>query len=238
MVLLTPGCAWLQTLLGKPVKPAAPQLQAAPAPAPSTLEPKLDAMAGRLERMEQMLAAAREQERQRQRLEEQSRQALTGLRQDVRNTQVAVGGVQKQMKQVAAQQSALTARWAETAAGQADFWAVDVPLGGLPNGGDKQEIRRISAIVPDQAREILVYAQVATGYVKGGPHRFRISVRVQDDREAAFYLYAIGQPQQSWAYNSDNVWLPMPKDRELILRAEGEPFFGDWNSEVRIVGYR
>jgi hypothetical protein len=30
----------------------------------------------------------------------------------------------------------------------------------------------------------------------------------------------------------------MPKNRELILQAEGEPFFGDWNSEVRIIGYR
>jgi hypothetical protein len=57
-------------------------------------------------------------------------------------------------------------------------------------------------------------------------------------REIAFYLYAIGLPQKSWAYNSDNVWLPMPRDRQLILRAEGEPFFGDWRGEVRIAGYR
>ena len=119
----------------------------------------------------------------------------------------------------------------------ADFWAVDAPLGELPNGG-KRETRRIPALVPDQAREILVYAQVATGYVKGGPHRFRLAVQAQGDREAAFFLYAVGQPQTGWAYNSDNVWLPMPKNRELILQAEGEPFFGDWNSEVRIVGYR
>jgi len=43
---------------------------------------------------------------------------------------------------------------------------------------------------------------------------------------------------RGWAYNSDNGLLPMPKNRELILQADGKPFFGDWNSEVRIIGYR
>ncbi len=120
----------------------------------------------------------------------------------------------------------------------ADYRPVDVALGELPGGNGERVTRPIPVAIPNTAREILVYAQVATGYVKGGPHRFRIATRLEDKREAAFYLYAIGQPQQGWAYNSDNVWLPMPKNRELILQAEGEPFFGDWNSEVRIIGYR
>lgn len=109
-------------------------------------------------------------------------------------------------KLLATQHANLVARLRETAAApSADFWAVDIPMGTLPNGGQNHQIRRIPAQVPDKAREILVYAQVATGYVKGGSHRFRISVRVQGDREAAFYLYAVGLPQPSWAYNSDNV---------------------------------
>ena len=223
ILALTPGCAWWQALIGKPAPPAT---RSSPA-----LGAKLDAMSGQLARIEQTLVTVQEQGRQRQKQDQQARQVLGGLRQEMRDTRIAVSGVQRTMKRSIAPpaggMSAVTA----------DFWAVDAPLGELPNGG-KRETRRIPALVPDQAREILVYAQVATGYVKGGPHRFRLAVQAQGDREAAFFLYAVGQPQTGWAYNSDNVWLPMPKNRELILQAEGEPFFGDWNSEVRIVGYR
>ncbi len=234
MIALTPGCAWWQALVGKAAKPAQSQTATAtvlPAQAPA-LDAKLDEMNGRLARMEQTLGAVREQGQQRQKQEAQAQQALGGLRREVRDTRIAVDGVQRQLKQNPAQLPG------GSATGTADFWAVDAPLGELPNGGGKREVRRIPALVPDRAREVLVYVQIATGYVKGGPHRFRLSVQTQGDREAAFFLYAVGQPQQSWAYNSDNVWLPMPKNRELILQAEGEPFFGDWNSEVRIVGYR
>ncbi|HOW76434.1 MAG TPA: hypothetical protein P5102_01570 [Candidatus Competibacteraceae bacterium] len=230
---LTPGCTWDQSLMAKSAPgPSPPQI--APVE-PSALESKLDAMDNRLERIEQMLTDMRDQEQQRQRQEEQSRQSLAGLRQEARDTQAALTRLQKQL---ATQHAAVVARLGETPANQVDFRAVDIPMGQLPNGGQDYEARRIPAQVPDKAREILVYAQVATGYVKAGPHRFRIAVRVEGAREAAFYLYAVGQPQPSWAYNSDNVWLPMPRDRQLLLRAEGEAFFGDWNSEVRIIAYR
>ena len=198
---------------------------------PSTLASKLEAMDDRLERIERILTQVHDQGWQRQQQEEQSQRSLTGLRQETRNTQVALARLQKQ-------QATVVARLGESAAKPANFWAVDLLMGSLPNGGQDYEVRRIPAQVPDKAREILVYAQVATGYVKAGPHRFRVAVRVESAREAAFYLYAVGQPQPSWAYNSDNVWLPMPRDRQLLLRAEGEPFFGDWNSEVRIIAYR
>ncbi|MCC8986486.1 MAG: hypothetical protein LM523_02055 [Candidatus Contendobacter sp.] len=227
ILALTPGCAWWQALIGKPAPPATRPAAAPSAPSPA-LGAKLDAMSGQLARIEQTLVTVQEQGRQRQKQDQQARQALGGLRQEMRGARIAVSEVQRTMKQNAAPPGGT---------GTADFWAVDAPLGELPNGG-KRETRRIPALVPDQAREILVYAQVATGYVKGGPHRFRLAVQTQGDREAAFFLYAVGQPQAGWAYNSDNVWLPMPKNRELILQAEGEPFFGDWNSEVRIVGYR
>ena len=230
IMALTPGCAWWQALVGKPAMPAQSQTATASTAQPPALEAKLDEVNGRLARMEQTLVAVRVQGQQRQKQEVQTQQLMGGLRREVRDTRMAVVGGQRQMKQNPAADGAATA--------SADFWAVDAPLGELPNGGGKRETRRIPALVPDRAREILVYVQIATGYAKGGPHRFRLSVRTQGDREAAFYLYAVGQPQPSWAYNSDNVWLPMPKNRELILQAEGEPFFGDWNSEVRIVGYR
>ena len=233
-IALMPGCAWYQSLAAKFNRPASSS-QTGPA-SPSALEPKLEAMDHRLERIELMLTDVRNDGQRRQRQEEQSQQSLAGLRQETRNTRAALARLQKQL---ATQHAAVVARLGETAANQADFWAVDISMGPSPNGGGQDhEARRIPAQVPDRAREILVYAQVATGYVKAGPHRFRISVRVEGAREAAFYLYAVGHPQPSWAYNSDNVWLPMPRDRQLFLRAEGEPFFGDWSSEVRVIAYR
>ncbi len=225
---LTPGCAWDQSFMAPGLSPS----QTIPVE-PSALESKLDTMDSRLERIEQLLTDMRDQGQQRQ--EEQSRQSLAGLRQETRNMQAALARLQKQL---ATQHAAVVARLGKTPANQVDFRAVDIPMGQLPNGGQDYETRRIPAQVPNKAREILIYAQVATGYVKAGPHRFRIAVRVEGAREAAFYLYAVGQPQPSWAYNSDNVWLPMPQDRQLLLRAEGEPFFGDWNSEVRIIAWR
>lgn len=235
ILALTPGCAWWQSLTRKSEKTTMPRTPSTPTGPPAqapVLETKLDAMGGRLERIEQTLVAVRDQGQQRQKQDAQAQQALGGLRREVRDTRMAVVGVQQQMKQNPAQPPG------GAAARTASFQAIDALLGELPNGEVKRETRPIPSLVPDQAREILVYVQVATSYVKGGPHRFRISVQVNGGQEAAFYLYAIGQPQPGWAYNSDNVWLPMPKNRELILQAEGEPFFGNWNSEVRIVGYR
>ena len=239
IMALTPGCALYQSLVDRMNKPAA-QSQPLPIETQSALEPKLDEMSGRLGRMEQAINEVREQGRRRQQSEQQSRQSLNELRQGMQTTYAAVTDVQKQMRQVSAQQAALRVRLEQTAgaAGPVEFWAVDVPLGGLPNSNGRPEVRRIPALVPDKAREILVYAQIATGFVKGGAHRFRIAVQVEGERQAAFFLYAFAQPQPSWSYNSDNVWLPMPKNRELILQVEGEPFFGDWGSEVRIIAWR
>lgn len=235
-IALTPGCAWYNALFTSAKRPPAKNA-AAPQqlmPAPETT--KLDALDTRLERIEQLLTEVRNHGQKRQQQEVRSQQALAGLNKEVRQQQSAMERINKQL---ATQHAALMARLKEVSEQQkVDFWAVDIPLGMLPNAGQGYETRRIPAQIPDKAKEILVYAQVATGYVKAGPHRFRIAVRVLGAREAAFYLYAIGAPQPSWAYNSDNVWLPMPKDRQLILSAEGEPFFGDWSSEVRIIAWR
>ncbi len=231
-LMLTPGCALLQTP-GEITQPAdhSQETQAA-------LALKLEAMSQRLDRLDQVIASTQEQGQQCQHLEDQLRQSLRGLQQEMRHTHRTIASLQKRMKWATAQSSPPKASLGERVEKQDPFWAVDAPLGELPNGGGQSEKRRIPALVPDKAREILVYTQIATGYVKGGAHRFRIAVQVQGDREAAFYLYAVGQPQSSWSYNSDNVWLPMPKNRELIVQAEGEPFFGDWKSDVRIIAYR
>ena len=192
-------------------------------------------LAARLDALEHTVAAEQEARRARATAHEE---ALAEFRRELKASKAAVADLRRKVEPLSpvppVRQEVAIPRDAPSVA----YQPVDVALGELPSGNSARAARPIPATVPDAAREILVYAQVATGYVKGGPHRFRIATRLENGQETAFYLYAVGQPQQGWSYNSDNVWLPMPKNRELVLQAEGESFFGDWNSEVRIIGYR
>lgn len=187
---------------------------------PVALESRLAVLDTRLERLEQSVAVLWEHRLQRDATQERS---LAEIARALRDAQGDVA----ELRRAVVKSPPLVA-----------FQAVDVLLGALPGGRGDRLAYPIPAAIPDAAREILVYAQVATGYVDGGPHRFRIATRLDDGGEAAFYLYAVGGSQRSWAYNSDNVWLPMPKNRELLLQTAGKPLFGDWNSEVRIIAYR
>ncbi|MDZ7622239.1 MAG: hypothetical protein U5O69_07655 [Candidatus Competibacteraceae bacterium] len=215
-VVLCLGCA-------TPAPDAGPDLVA--------LEARLAVLDTRLERLERLEQSVAELWQDRRRQEVAHDQTLAGINRDLKDTRRAVAGLRRKVE------TPTPARAAAHGAG-ADYRPVDVVLGPLPSGDDGPLKYPIPAAIPDTAREILVYAQVATGYVEGGPHRFRIATRLDDGRETAFYLYAVGGSQQSWAYNSDNVWLPMPKNRELLLQTAGKAFFGDWNSEVRITAYR
>lgn len=227
---LSSGCAALE-----------PPPEAAPASDRAVLEARLVAVESTLAelgaRLDRLRQATDELEDQRERLTAQNRK-LAGIERELKETRTAVAGLRRKLASPPSAPPARGGGGASTGGVGADYRAVDVALGGLPGGEGERLARPIPAAVPASAREILVYVQVATGYVEGGPHRFRIAVPLDGGREAAFYLYAVGQPQPGWAYNSDNVWLPMPRNRELILQAEGKPFFGDWNSEVRIIGYR
>ncbi|PIE83357.1 MAG: hypothetical protein CSA09_02495 [Candidatus Contendobacter odensis] len=148
---------------------------------------------------------------------------LDGIEQKLGNTQALLEKLQQQWH------------------GTTYYQTVDIALGELPAGQDTPKVYKIPDVVPDAAREILVYAQVATGYVDGGPHFFQVSVQPDQTHEASFTLYAVGQPQKSWTYNSDNFWLPMPENRELYIKTKkinSKPFFGEWNSQVSIIAYR
>jgi hypothetical protein len=186
---------------------------------PVVLEARLAVLDTRLERLEQSVGALWEHQQQRGATHEQG---LAGITRALEETRESVAKLRRTVERPT----------------PVIYQVVDVLLGALPSGRDDLSTYPIPTAVPDAAREILVYAQVATGYVEGGPRRFRIATRLADGREAAFYLHAVGGLQRSWAYNSDNVWLPMPKDRTLLLQTVGRPFFGDWNSEVRIIAYR
>lgn len=230
---------WMGLVLGAALLSgcAGPALALAVEPAPDSaaLAARLVELDARLETLERAIAAERAERRARATTSER---AVATLKRELKEAKAAVASLRRKVEAPPVPPAQREGATASRAAPNVVYGPVDAVLGELPGGSGERVTRPIPAAIPNTAREILVYAQVATGYVKGGPHRFRIATRLEGDREAAFYLYAVGQPQQSWGYNSDNFWLPMPANRELILQAEGEPFFGDWNSEVRIIGYR
>jgi len=120
----------------------------------------------------------------------------------------------------------------------AKYHPVNLDLGSLPVGETEQLTYPIPKSIPDTAREILVYVSIATNYVKGGAHDFKIFVNADANEENAFYLHAFAFAQQAWSYNSENAWLPMPTDRTLRAQSDGKPLFGSWNSQVWIIAYR
>lgn len=119
-----------------------------------------------------------------------------------------------------------------------NFHSVNLELGPLPSGKPGSLSYRLPAEIPDSAQEILVYAYIATDLAKGGAHNFKIAVKTDGDSEAAFYLYANPDTRPGWSYNSDNMWLPMPTDRELRIYTEETPLYGNWTSAVKIIAYR
>ncbi len=118
------------------------------------------------------------------------------------------------------------------------YESVNADLGSLPSGRPQKIIKDIPTSIPNEAREILIYAYIATSYVRGERHSFKISVQPSESKEAAFYLYSIANMQQEWSYNSDNFWLPMPTNRKIFLETTGSPLFGSWESRVKIIAYR
>lgn len=71
--------------------------------------------------------------------------------------------------------------------------------------------------IPDEAREILVYAEVYCGDTTpqgSGEYEIYVFQRRGGDK-ASFYLSVNTGPASSYNNNSANLWLPMPPDRTL-----------------------
>jgi hypothetical protein len=118
---------------------------------------------------------------------------------------------------------------------------LNVSLGKLPSDPAQTSSYQIP-FTPDGTTEILVYAWIRTGNVNFQPDcEFFISVDDPDgDHPAGFYLFSAGStPGPTYAYNSDNVWLPLPKSGELHAKiSTGQGYNGDIATELRIVACR
>jgi len=124
---------------------------------------------------------------------------------------------------------------------------VNYALGLLPANFNVDASFPIPAsVVPKSAAEILVFASVCC--LPSAPDtagRYEISAAVDRlGNRAAFFLVLKPYAGTQRNSNSDNVWLPMPPDRTLLVRLGAYPSYPATNlsghilSALRLVAYR
>ena len=182
---------WALPALGGMLAAGCAALEPEPAPPPgqAVLEAKLAALDTRLAALEGQVV---EQRREQGRALDQS---LAEVGREIQGTRKSVAELRRKVEM-----PVMAATRPERVAGDGleSVPAGRCGLGTLSRGGSGSQTGRVHPIptaVPDSAREILVYAQVATGYVEGGAHRFRVAAALDGGREVSFYLYATGQSQ-------------------------------------------
>lgn len=184
----------------------------------------IKALANKFESVQAAFTASKESEKSEQ---EKANQTLLSLRQQNDQLFLSLQTNIKELRETYLSKSE-----------SVNFFPTAINLGSLPSGKSTLLNYNIPDKIPDSAREIFIYAYIATDFVKGGDQGFKISVKLDDSREAAFYLYTHANTKPGWAYNSDNVWLPLPVDRKVRIQALGEPLFGSWEGGVKIIAYR
>jgi len=115
---------------------------------------------------------------------------------------------------------------------------VNVTSQRLPGQSGAKMVYSIPEVVPSTVREVLIYVWVRTGGKNSdGDSNFKFTINAGSDAPY-FLLHLHGYNQDAWSYNSDNVWLPMPADRQIQVELLGESINGNWSGEIRVIGYR
>ncbi len=97
---------------------------------------------------------------------------------------------------------------------------------------------QIPDIIPDSASEFLLYATLNCGYSDNIDMRANIIFYVER-KGIRFekFLLMHGYYQDAWNTNSDNMWFPLPADRQIHL--EIVPIaFRKCSSRLWVIGYR
>ncbi len=121
------------------------------------------------------------------------------------------------------------------------YWTVtDIDLGTLPTNTNEMVTHNLPEEIPSHATDILVYASIRTGADNSDQDRlFKIFVESGTSGIGGmFYLFAHGYGQRAWSYNSENFWLPMPQDRDLLVQMDGPVFNGNHKTDLKIIGYK
>ena len=95
--------------------------------------------------------------------------------------------------------------------------------------------------MPSEAREILVYVTLATGYTSSADTDVTLTLWTSDGKQdCKKYLYGRVYHQQAWGYNSENMFFPAPSDMKLRVSVAylNPPGSGGKMCSVNLIGYR
>mmetsp|Transcript_8384 Transcript_8384/g.13773 ORF Transcript_8384/g.13773 Transcript_8384/m.13773 type:complete len:203 (+) Transcript_8384:60-668(+) len=111
---------------------------------------------------------------------------------------------------------------------------IDCNLGSFSYAASREFV--IPKDIPNKCKKILVYMTFDSG--GSTPDRYpNITIQVNAHyRVYKHYLQAHTYAQNAWAFNSDNVWLPMPKDRKITM-FQSQVYGGNAGGSIRIIRY-
>ena len=90
--------------------------------------------------------------------------------------------------------------------------------------------------VSTKAKEILVYVSVGTGTSYPQDGTGVVEVYSQDYMKQFVYIHSYNA--DDWSYNSDNLWVPIGKNRILYGRYVGTRITGNRFARMKVIGYR
>ena len=96
---------------------------------------------------------------------------------------------------------------------------------------------QIPDIIPHTANEFLLYASLACGSADGIRTNSIVFYVEHDGIQFKEFLYMRSYPQSAWNTNSDNMWFPMPADRQIHVIVQGA-IRGDCFVLLYTIGYR
>jgi hypothetical protein len=113
-------------------------------------------------------------------------------------------------------------------------------LGKLPFTSDDATALALPDSIPKNAIEILLFISGYSDNSLSHPEEqriFRIWANVGDQKPAALFQMTPSN-QLAVAYNSDNVWLPMPTDRQIYVQKFGPNADKGVYGTVNVIGFR
>lgn len=105
------------------------------------------------------------------------------------------------------------------------------------NANTTSEIQLSAIGVPSNASNVLVYIEVATGATDKNDIIAQIEVYSLSSLKQ--FLLVHGYISDDWAYNSDNLWVPIGTNRVVYARFNGnEPITRNNYARMKVIGYQ
>ena len=96
----------------------------------------------------------------------------------------------------------------------------------------------IPSIIPDSAREVLVYVYIATGLNGNAFTHVKIFTEKSQDRRFEKYLSIQSYPQNGFAMVEDNMWFPMTQNRRVYVKLTTALSGDNFIRGIFVIGYR